>query len=136
MRPSFARPLGLLATVTAAAGLALAATLGTAPWRTTVLGHAVEFADPAWFLGALTVPWLAWVVARWRTGSTAGKRALTFCLRTLVLLCLLAALARPNVVLTNHDRSVVILIDRSASIDAAQRAELDTFANTVRARAG
>ena len=79
-----------------------------------------RFAFP-WALALLAaVPWTIWIGTRIQSLSTGRKWTAIF-LRTVILLCLIAALAGMEYVRTNDDLAVFFLLDHSDSISEAQR---------------
>ncbi len=79
-----------------------------------------RFAFP-WALALLVaVPWTIWIGMRIQSLST-GRKWTAIVLRTVILLCLIAALAGMELVRITDDLAVFFLLDHSDSISEAQR---------------
>lgn len=81
----------------------------------------VEFAHPAFFLALLSVPLLVLGQRRSLATFTPTQRRVCFALRSLILLCLILALAGVRMFLPSSDLAVVFAVDDSASITPEAR---------------
>ena len=79
-----------------------------------------RFAFPWALLLLAAVPWTIWIGIRIQSLST-GRKWTAIVLRTVILLCLIAALAGMELVRTTGDLAVFFLLDHSDSISEAQR---------------
>ena len=81
----------------------------------------VEFLHPAWLLAlAVAVP----VVAVWRSWPTPfgkARRATALGVRLAIVLLLVLALAGPELSYRASGQTLVLAVDRSASVASAQR---------------
>ncbi|MDF1799183.1 MAG: hypothetical protein P1V81_08415, partial [Planctomycetota bacterium] len=89
----------------------------------------MSFLTPAWLLGLVLLPALLVWPQRVR-GAQAGTLG-TALLRMLALACLFVALARPTSLVDDERETHVLVVDRSASIDAAAAASLDEAAAAI-----
>jgi uncharacterized membrane protein len=88
----------------------------------------MSFEHPWWLLGLVPALGLAWLIAR-RGGRTVPRRQhriATF-VRLTALALLVGAAAQPILTRQVDDRSVLFLLDRSASISAEAAAEQEAF---------
>jgi len=88
----------------------------------------MRFDNPWWLVAAVPVLAIAWLVARkgGRTVPRRQHRAATW-VRLAALVLLVMAAAQPILTRAVDDRSVLFLLDRSASISAEAAAEQEEF---------
>ncbi len=93
------------------------------------LGSAVLTAAPWLLLALLVVPWLWWVSRRSLSGLERGRRFFSLCLRTVVVLLLLAALAELQWVQRSDRVTVLYLLDRSLSVSPLAQRQSIAYVN-------
>lgn len=87
----------------------------------------VQVLSPWALAGLLLLPWVLW--AGWIDGRLPdGRRRWSLLLRTLVVILVVLALARPRLVRPVDHRSAALLLDRSDSVPAAEQARAEAFA--------
>lgn len=88
----------------------------------------MRFEHPWWLLGLIPALGLAWLIAR-RGGRTVPRRQhrIAIWVRLTALALLVGAAAQPILTRQVEDRSVLFLLDRSASISADAAAEQEAF---------
>jgi len=88
----------------------------------------MRFEQPWWLVAVLPVAGLAWVIAR-RGGRTVPRRQHRWALivRLLALTLLVTAAAQPVLYRSVEDRSVLFLLDRSASISSESAAAQEAY---------
>ncbi len=74
------------------------------------------FGQPWWLVASLAVIPLVWLAHRNLAALGQARRLAAIILRVMVLLLLVALLARPMLVRTNHRATVIAVVDRSRSI--------------------
>ena len=97
----------------------------------------MRIVQPLWLLAA--VPVVALVIAVGRSGRRAvplRQHRIAVAMRVVGVLVLVLALAQPLVVRASPDKSVLFLLDRSSSINAAARELQDAFVAEAIATAG
>lgn len=76
----------------------------------------LTFAEPAWLLGLLLAPVLAWMALRWFGAMSRARRVSAAIARTLLLALLLGMLAGASAVRTSDRLAVVLVVDVSESV--------------------
>ncbi|MHC4563976.1 MAG: VWA domain-containing protein, partial [Planctomycetota bacterium] len=95
------------------------------------------FGQPWWLLAGLVIIPAVWLARRNLAALGGARRIGAIVLRCLVLLLLVALLARPMLVRKSRSATVVAVVDRSQSIpDALATGALDYLERTVASRAG
>jgi len=87
-------------------------------------------------LGLLVVPYLWQVWLRGLSDFPRWQRRATLAVRSLLVVLIAVALARPQITWRRSAVAVVALVDRSRSMDGVQRAAAESLVEAIRGRAG
>jgi len=95
------------------------------------------FSQPWWLAACILLAGIVWLGCRSLTALGGLRRVLAIVLRCMVVLVLIALLARPMLTRTSRRLTVIAVIDRSQSIPAnLQQASLDYLSRAVGSKAG
>lgn len=95
------------------------------------------FSQPWWLAACILLVGIVWLGCRSLTALGGLRRVLAIVLRCLVVLILIALLAKPMLTRTSRRLTVIAVIDRSQSIPAnLQEASLDYLSRAVASKAG
>lgn len=134
------RPWSILAHLAAAGAVAyglwhLALSRGEVAF-TTSWGAEIELSDPRWLWLAVLIPALAYVAAHSLSDLHWAQRALSVLVRSLLVIALAGALARPVVTAIRRQVCAVLLVDVSDSVTDETLERAHAFAQQVRRARG
>src|SRR5215218_7810371 len=100
------------------------------------LGYQLELTRPAWLLGFLVLPVLAYYFRHSLVDLSARQRALSLAGRLAIVVLLVLALAGLTLLRPTRDQFVVFAVDESLSVGDDSRKQAEAFVGDAVKRAG